>query len=170
MKHIRLLLEKDASRMMNCLNDKDNLKYLTLSSKTYTLDDCVNFINASNKVDSGSINFAITDDNDNWCGTISLKNVDKTNLKAEYAIITDKSIHGSGIAYKATLELLEYAFKELKLNKVFLNVIPDNQRAVHFYEKVGFHYIGTSKKSLILKQTPYDLMWFEILNEDYIQQ
>ena len=67
--------------------------------------------------------FAIVDDvNDEYLGTISLKKIDTNNKNAEYAISTRKKARGTGANLIATKLLLEYAFDELKLHKVYLNV------------------------------------------------
>ena len=162
-KSIRGLKEKDARRMFEGLNDKTNLKYLTLGYRDFSYDDCLSFIN-----DDGSQNkhFAIVNDNDEWCGTVSLKNIDCKNKKAEYAIVTSKDIQGTGLAKKATLEVIEYAFNYLGLNKIFLNVVVENERAINFYLKCGFSYIGTSHNSVLLGERFYDLKWFEILKDE----
>lgn len=164
MKYIRFLESKDAVNMFNCLSDKDNLKYLTLGYKDYSLDDCALFVKQQKE---NTINFAVVDDNDEWSGTISLKNIDKVNKKAEFAIITDKRIQGKGITGKAAKEVIRYAFDNLYLNKVFLNVVSDNTRAIGFYNKIGFSYIGESRNSVLLGNTFYNLKWFELLKEDF---
>ena len=38
--------------------------------------------------------------------------------------------------------MLEYAFMQLNLNRVFLQVHADNARAIHVYEKCGFRREG----------------------------
>ena len=162
---IRELQIKDASEMLDCLNDKDNVRFMMIKSKTFTIDDCYNFINNACK-DSSSKHFAIVDEGDNWVGTISLKNIDYNNKKAEYAIISSSKVHGKGYASKATDELVNYAFNELGLHKIFLNVRPDNIRAVEFYKKKGFEYVGRSVDSLYQNESYFDLLWFELINNN----
>lgn len=159
---IRKLEKRDAERMFLCLNDKDNLKYLTIGYKDFTLSDCETFIGEER---NNNLDFAIVDDADVWHGTISLKHIDLINKKAEYAIITDRSVHGTGLAKKATLALIEYAFDSLHLNKLYLNVVKENNRAASFYLKCGFKYVGLSRCSVLLGNKLYDLEWYELLNE-----
>lgn len=160
---IRKLEKKDAKNMLECFQDKDNVKYLQIGYVDMKIEDCEKFI--SNSFNENNIHFAIVDENDEWCGTISLKNIDYKNLKAEYAIVTSKRVQGKGLAYKATLALRDYAFNELKLNKIYLNVIVENERAFHFYEKCGFNFIGETKKSVNINGTFHNLKWYEMLNE-----
>ena len=88
--------------------------------------------------DGENQNFAFVNDEDEYLGTISLKHISHDNDKAEYAVVARKCAQGTGAAKKATEELLEYAFTELALHKVYLSVLEENIRAQKFYEKCGF--------------------------------
>lgn len=69
-------------------------------------------------------------------------NIYLTDIKegsAEYQIfIGEKAYWGKGVAAEASRQILEYAFGELKLHSVFLNVRKQNTRAIGLYEKLGF--------------------------------
>ena len=64
--------------------------------------------------------FAYVNEQDEYLGTISLKRISHVNDKAEYAVVARKCAQGTGAAKKATEELLQYAFHELGLHKVYL--------------------------------------------------
>ncbi len=164
---LRKLEKKDAILMYKCMTDVDVIKYLRVRVKS--IENCENFIeNAYN--DDKSYHFAIVNALDEWVGTISLKNVDAELKCAEYAIITAKAIHGTGLAYKATMELLKKSFLELGLKRVYLNVIKENVVANKFYNKCGFVHEGTARKSIIVNNEFYDLEWYSILEEDYLNE
>lgn len=77
-------------------------------------------------------------------GLIGLLSIDKNNRKAEFYIsMGDTSFKRKGIATKSTKLLLKYAFEDLNLNKVYLNVDEENEIARKLYEKVGFKCEGT---------------------------
>lgn len=163
MKYIRELKPKDAELMCKCLNDKSNTQYMLIGGKTFTYDGCLKFINS---VDNDSRHFAIVDEDDNWVGTISLKHIDYEVGQAEYAIITASNVHGKGYAYKASNELIEYAFSTLKLQRVYLNVASDNLRAINFYKRFGFVYEGTFRKAIKINNQLKDLEWFSVLKNN----
>ncbi len=82
-------------------------------------------------------------------GLIGLLMIDKINQKAEFYItIGDTGFKRKGIAQRATKLLLQYAFGELGLNKVYLNVDGDNTAACMLYEKVGFSCEGVFVQEL----------------------
>ena len=164
---IRELRLSDANNMHKALQDKNNLKYLSIGHIDFSISDCERFIQHS--IDNNNRNFAIVNENDDWVGTISLKNIDVNNKKAEYAIITSQAVHGTGIAYSATQDIINYAFEKLDLNKIYLNVIKNNERAIRFYKKCGFKEIGISRDSLFIENEKYDLIWFEYLKSDIVR-
>ena len=63
--------------------------------------------------------------------------------------------------------LLEIAFHELDLERVYLNVLSDNGRAKRFYEKAGFRYEGRFRKHLKLRGEWRDWDWYSILKEEF---
>lgn len=107
--------------------------------------------------------FAIVDDQDDeYLGTISLKNIDLKNKNAEYAISTRKKARGTGANQKATILLLDYGFSKLGLKKIYLNVLSSNKRAISFYKKCGFIYEGKFKNHLFIDEKYQDLEWYAI--------
>ena len=72
-----------------------------------------------------------------YVGNIYLTNI--THTQAEYHIfIGEKSFWGKGIAYKASRQILNYAFNELHLERVLLEVDSRNSKAIKLYLKLGF--------------------------------
>lgn len=161
---MRKLELKDANKMMETLNDKSVTSTMRISLRSFSLDECKDYILNSNK-DDKNIDFAITDEDDNWVGTISLKNIDYIKKEAEYAIITSKDVHGKGYSQKATKEILEYAFNELKLDKVYLYVSVNNIRANKFYQKVGFIFDRCERNGLKLGNEYQDINWYYALRK-----
>ena len=113
------------------------------------------------------IHYAIADEYDEYLGTISLKDVDLTDRKAEYAISLRRKAQGRGIATEATCEILRLAFEEYGLERVYLNVLSDNNRAIRLYERVGFVYEGAFRKHLFLRGEYRTLKWYSMLKEEY---
>jgi UDP-4-amino-4,6-dideoxy-N-acetyl-beta-L-altrosamine N-acetyltransferase len=79
-------------------------------------------------------------------GTIALAQISMKHRKARAGIsIFEHEYLGRGLGTEAMRLLLNYAFWELGLHRVELDVFEDNARAIKSYEKVGFKVEGVSR-------------------------
>lgn len=83
---------------------------------------------------------------------------------AEYAISTRKYVHGTGATALATKEVLRIAFEKLGLKTVYLNVLEENERASHFYRKMGFEFQRKEEHAVEIKGVWKTLNWYNITN------
>lgn len=76
-------------------------------------------------------------------GTISLYNINQHLTVAELGrfIIGDGDANGKGWGPKVVDMVCELAYKELRLNRIFLKVFKCNLRAIKVYEKSGFNSV-----------------------------
>ncbi len=153
---LRPLEEKDASGMLEWMQDPKIACFFRFDAAAMTLETCLAFIRSP----SEDRHWAIVNGQDEYLGTISLKNIDPEKREAEYAIATRACAHGTGAALAATRQVLTLAFEELHLTRVYLNVLADNIRANKFYQKAGFQLEATEKNALTLRDTPHDLNWY----------
>ena len=80
-------------------------------------------------------------------------------------MVARKCAQGTGAAKKATEELLQYAFHELGLHKVYLSVLAENIRAQKFYEKCGFKREGLEVDAVKINGEYHDHIWYGIVNK-----
>ena len=141
---LRELKIKDAEGMLEWMHDPDIQSCFHANMTSKTMRDVEGFIEKAEyaPVHNCSIHYAITDDNDEYMGTISLKRIDLEAHNAEYAISLRQCARGKGIGKSATIEILRIAFEEFGLERVYLNVLSDNTKAIGMYETVGFVYEG----------------------------
>lgn len=158
---LRYLKEKDVLLMIEWMKDPSLTCFFSFNFNDITIDKALDFINKS-KEDGNNRHYAIVDEKDEYLGTISLKNIDNKNRSAEYAISLRKCAIGKGIARFATENILNIAFNELNLNKVYLNVLSNNIRAIKFYEKFGFKYEGEFINHIMIKDQYRSLKWYAI--------
>lgn len=101
-------------------------------------------------------------------GVIGLLAIDPDNQKAEYYItIGNSSFQKRGIATKATMLILEYAFADLNLNKVYLTVDADNEKACALYERVGMTCEGVFREDLSRNGQFVDRKRYAILKKEW---
>ena len=162
---LRDLKEKDVDRMLEWMHSKESKEIFAKDFNRFTKEDVTKFVNSKNTDEN--INYACVNDNDEYLGTVSLKNIDYENNNAEYAISFMKEAQGTGAALFATIEILEEAFEELNLEKVYLDVLKTNERAIAFYKKVGFIQEGEFRNHFKKNGKYIDLLWFSMLKEEY---
>lgn len=169
--HLRNLEEKDAPFMLEWMHDPQIQKCFQKNMMGMSLDDAEKFCRTSKNnqltEENRDLHYAIVEEQDEYLGTISLKNIDLVNMSAEYAISTRKCIQGTGAAGEATKLLLKKGFKELGLHRIYLNVLSDNARAVRFYEKCGFVYEGEFRDHICLEEKWKSLKWFGMLEAEF---
>jgi RimJ/RimL family protein N-acetyltransferase len=77
---------------------------------------------------------------------------------------------GKGYGTDAMGLILRYAFCELNLQRVSLNVFEYNPRAIRTYEKLGFIHEGQSRGVLRRDGRRYNLIFMGILREEWLAQ
>ena len=148
--------------MLEWMTDPEITCFFRFDASRVTLDSCRAYIeNAANQ--KNAVHFAIADENDEYLGTISLKDIDAEKRCAEYAISTRKKAHGTGAAMQATGLILQYAFETLGLERVYLNVLADNARANAFYRKAGFRFVRKEPAAFEQRGDWKSLNWYEII-------
>lgn len=84
--------------------------------------------------------------------------------------IGERDYWGKGYGTDAIRILLRYAFEDLNLNRVSLNVFEYNERAIKSYEKIGFQVEGRQRQALNRFDRRWDLIFMGILRSDWQAQ
>lgn len=163
---LRKLEEKDAIKMSGWMHDPEVNQHFRFDAGAMTQEDVLHFIAAAQDTRQ-NMHLACVDENDEYMGTVSLKQIDKENGTAEYAISFLKSAQGNGAARFATGEILRIAFEDLELEKVYLDVLEENQHACRFYEKQGFCREGVLRSHILLHGKRRSLCLYGILKEGW---
>lgn len=101
-------------------------------------------------------------------GITTLLDIDYFNSNAEYIIdIGEKEYWGNGYGKEALSLMLDYAFKELNLHRIFLRVFSFNERAIKLYERLGFKHEGRMKEALFRQGNWHDIVIMGILQKEY---
>ena len=166
--YLRDLNIKDAPLMHEWMQDNDVVNFLRGNFKEKTIEDCFKFIEDS-KNKENNINLAICSDEDEYMGTVSLKNIDRKEQSAEFAITIRKSAMGKGFSWYGMKEIINRAFSQYNLESVYWCVSKKNKRAVRFYDKHNFHEaIDIPDNILIRYKELDDLKWYSVLKGDVL--
>jgi RimJ/RimL family protein N-acetyltransferase len=79
---------------------------------------------------------------DRFIGTTWLKELNLMHGNAELAIFMDRDHIGAGWGTEAQRVLLNFAFRSVGLERVYLTAFAGNTRAIRSYEKLGFRLEG----------------------------
>lgn len=105
---------------------------------------------------------------DRLIGEVSLDGIDGQHGDAFLGIgIGDRSYWNQGMGTDALRLILRYAFQELNLQRVSLNVFEYNPRAIRVYEKAGFQVEGRMRKFLHRGGRRWDLIYMGLLREEW---
>lgn len=156
----------DAEKFVEWLNNHEIAKYLNYNTKVLTIEAEREFLAKNN---SDNYSFAIVDKTtDEVIGCISLGHVKDVNRTAELGVfIGNEEYLSRGYGSEAIKLLLDYAFNQLNLNNIMLKAISFNKRALRAYEKCGFKTFGVWKKSHYVDGEYYDLVYMNILRDDF---
>jgi RimJ/RimL family protein N-acetyltransferase len=101
-------------------------------------------------------------------GLVSLTGIDPVHKHAElHVLIGDRSSHGRGIGTAATRAMLQHAFRDLNLHRVYLFVLRSNIAARRMYEKVGFRHEGTLRESAFKDGAYEDVHVMGLLQQEF---
>jgi diamine N-acetyltransferase len=82
-------------------------------------------------------------------------------------IIGEKDTWSQGHGTEAILLLLDYAFGYLNFHRVSVGVVGFNERALRFYEKVGFKREGILREGYYHDHQYHDFVMMSILEDEY---
>jgi RimJ/RimL family protein N-acetyltransferase len=81
----------------------------------------------------------------------------------------ERAYWGKGYGTDAMRVALRYAFTELNLHRVSLDVFSYNPRAIRSYEKAGFTHEGRMRKLLARDAERADDVWMGILRDEWFR-
>lgn len=81
--------------------------------------------------------------------------------------IGERELWGKGYGTDAMQVVLRFAFLELNLHRVSLNVFEYNPRAIRSYEKVGFKHEGRQRKALHRDGQRWDVVYMGITRTEW---
>jgi RimJ/RimL family protein N-acetyltransferase len=110
-------------------------------------------------------------EDDRLLGDVELEVTSWGNREAFAGIgIGERDFWGKGYGTEAMQLALRYAFTELNLRRVTLNVFEFNQRAVRSYEKAGFRHEGRERQALQREGRRWDALYMGILREEWMEE
>jgi UDP-4-amino-4,6-dideoxy-N-acetyl-beta-L-altrosamine N-acetyltransferase len=115
-----------------------------------------------------SIQYLIFEDDGQPLGYARLSEIDPHNASACIGADIAPQHQGKGHGRALYRLLLEKCFEEMGLNRVWLYVLEHNARAIHLYEKLGFHHEGAQRQAIRRDGRFYDYRLMGLLRGEYL--
>lgn len=162
---LRPLERGDLARCVGWFNDREVTYFLGRDGPLTMEEEERWFANYKAKTDE--LIFAITIDA-RHIGNVGLHGIDRSNRRADLGIlIGEKELWSRGFGTDALRAVLRYAFHDLHLNKVSLDVIAYNDRAVRVYERLGFVREGVKREDLLKRGRFVDVIRMSVLSREF---
>lgn len=101
-------------------------------------------------------------------GYCQLRAVDPVHRNAELQIrLGASSEWGKGYGTEATMKLLQFAFEDRNLHRVYLHVFASNKPAIRIYEKAGFAREGLMRQAAYIDGKFIDIVLMAALRSDF---
>ncbi len=158
---------EDAEKLARWTEDADYIRQLdTDYARPVTVEDMAKRMNESGP---NSVYFHIrTLDTDQFIGFVVLHSIEWNNQCGLLAIgIGEPEFRGHGYSSEALQLIINYAFRELNLNRIGLDVISTNPRAIRAYQKAGFQMEGTMRQAVLRDGQPADRIIMGILRSEW---
>ena len=141
--NLRAVEKKDLEDIMKWVNDREVTKYLSAFLYPVSRAEEEKFLERAMSHNDTEKNLVMETKEGDYIGQISLHKIDWKNRNAELGIVIgNKEYWGKGYGTDAIKILLNHAFNQMNLYKVYLRVFDYNQRGTHCYEKCGFKEEG----------------------------
>lgn len=104
-------------------------------------------------------------------GRCGLHNWNKDHYRAEIGYsMEDEFFKNKGLMSEAVKAIIEYGFKELKLNRIEALVGIDNVPSLKIIAKNHFVKEGVLRKHYLIEEVYVDSVFFSLLAEEFLQQ
>lgn len=166
---LRKVTRADAQSIYEHVRDREISRY-TFIPHPYRLQDALRFIRfAQLQMKKGQeyhlgIELKSTG---GIIGMIGLMRVDCRNRNAEVGYWLGNKYWGRGLAGEALNLMLHFAFREMKLVRVYAHVMHPNHASVRMLEKAGFTLEGCLRKHLLRDGRRLDLLYYGLLKQEY---
>jgi RimJ/RimL family protein N-acetyltransferase len=105
---------------------------------------------------------------DRLIGLINLDGLDWPNSHTEIGIaLTASGERGHGLAAEALTLLIEYAFTELGLHRIWARIIENNTPSVRLFTRLGFRLEGRLRQHVRRRGQYRDMLVYGLLPEDW---
>ena len=129
--------------------------------------DQQNWYDSINKPESDRKMFIVKAD-DRIIGVCGLIHFDKKNKNADVALIIGEiKFHGKGLGKEILRKLIEIGFKKFGLNRIGAEIIVNNKKSEHVFQKLNFKFESKFREALWRNGRWYDINSYSVLKKEF---
>jgi ribosomal-protein-serine acetyltransferase len=142
--------------------------WMPWASERYSIEDAREFIRRQIRQYAEDQGFAtLIFYSGRVAGSIGYNNIDWANRKTDIGYWLGAAYQGRGIMTRACRALVDYAFGELRLNRVEIYCAVDNHRSRRIPERLGFREEGTHRQAEWVHDHFKDLVSYSALAAEW---
>lgn len=167
---LRPLEKSDLTSVMRWFQDVDDIALFDRNTRVpYDLATCERLWDMSDTSDDSGEKcwFAITSDALDVIGIVGLERISSVNRDAVIALYVDHATRRKGIGIRASTLMLDFAFRQLGLNRVTSFYRDDNTNSRELTRQAGFQIEGTMRKAWFADGSFHDMIVVGILAQDW---
>lgn len=162
--NLRALKKSDSNLILNWMKN-EKLRYLIGTVYPITELEHENWFQ-NRMLEKDNRMFVIDLDNEKSIGIVGFKNLDWVNRNSELFIyIGDEEYWGKGYGTQALELIIKFAFNNLNLHMLYLEVFSYNKNATKTYKRLGFKQDGILRQSKFQDGKYYDKIIMSKINE-----
>jgi len=101
-------------------------------------------------------------------GGAGFSDINKRHRSAEVGLFVGlPELWGRGLGRDVLSTLLRFGFEEMNLQRIYLRVFAENERAIHLYESLGFQHEGRWRQAEFRHGRYHDLLWMSVLRDEW---
>lgn len=168
--YLREVTRVDIGIINEWRNDRELQSHLTAPFRYINIETDENWFDDYLKKRNNNIRCAIClNHTKEIVGVVYLLNIDHVSRNADLGIMIGKKGHQDmGIGFAATKLMLDHAFNNLNLHRVYAAILEDNHRSINLGESLGFRKEGNLRESVFKDGKYYNQIIIGCLKHEYI--
>jgi UDP-4-amino-4,6-dideoxy-N-acetyl-beta-L-altrosamine N-acetyltransferase len=162
---LRAFEDADAERLLRWRNDPEVSRWM-YDTRRITPDEHARWFDRV-RDDEPDHRYRVVDLDGVASGTSNLTQIDPTRRSCTWGGYVAPASIGRGIGRAALGLALVDAFEALALNRVWIEVLSDNDRALHLYERIGFTREARFRQFVWRDDRPADVVGLSMLQSEW---
>jgi ribosomal-protein-serine acetyltransferase len=166
---IELIEEKHTQSIFDMVNSNRNhlRPWLPFVDKMQTVEFAQNFAKATMQRNKEGNEFAfVIFNNETMVGRVGIYKIDNQNKIGEIGYWIIENAQGNGIITKSCIELIDFCFNDLQLNRIEIKCGTENFKSKGIPERLNFTHEGVIRQGELLYDKFIDLNLFSLLKKE----